>query len=255
MLTPTRLATGTDLLAAAPDPWTRGLIAPSWTGPAWAADGAAAYGTATGPDPAGWITLVGEPAAAGRLLRAVLADLPEPPYGVTVPRGTDLDGVPGAPDPADDAEAYEHWELMTAARAPEPVRGEERVAAAEGDPAEIGALLAVASPGYAVRPGDPQVELWAAVRAPGGDLAAVGALQRRPATGVAHLASIATGPAWRGQGLGAAVTSWLTRRVLASGDPECTLSVHSTNATARRLYERLGYATVSTFTSVSLDES
>ncbi|MEU7578415.1 GNAT family N-acetyltransferase [Streptomyces sp. NPDC041068] len=253
MLTVIAHRDGAGLLAAAGDPWTAGLITPDWSGTAWSVPGAAAYGTAPGPEPTEWITAVGAPDRAAALLHAVLPGLPSRPYGLTVPRGTALDGIDGV-IPEDEA-PYEHWELMTTAQAPASHPSEERVRMGDdASHAELSALLTEASPGYAVRPGDPQVEVWATIRTPEGALAAVGALQRRPGTGVAHLASIAAAPALRGQGLGAAVTGRLTRYVLEKGEAFCTLSVHSGNDAALRLYRRLGYRTAQEFTSVELDD-
>ncbi|MEV4432057.1 GNAT family N-acetyltransferase [Streptomyces sp. NPDC049585] len=251
MLTLTTHRTGASLLAVAGDAWTAALIAPGRDLVAWSLPGAAAYGTASGPEPTEWLTVVGAPEPAADLLRAVLPDLPAPPYGLTVPRGTDLTGLPGT---AVADETYEHWELMTATRAPQPHPLEERVRTDDAGIPEITALLTAASPGYAVRPGDPTVQTWATLRTEDGELAAAGALQRRPGTGTAHLASIATAPALRGRGLAAAVTGRLTRDVLAGGEAVCTLSVHSDNASAVRLYRRLGYTTAQEFTSVQLEE-
>ena len=47
----------------------------------------------------------------------------------------------------------------------------------------------------------------------------------------------------RGRGLGAAVTARLTREAI-TGVGVCTLGMYADNAVARRVYHRLGYATV-----------
>jgi predicted GNAT family acetyltransferase len=53
----------------------------------------------------------------------------------------------------------------------------------------------------------------------------------------------------RGQGLGAAVTGWLTRTLLDEGTGWVTLAMYSDNDVARRMYRRLGYANDHLFTS------
>jgi len=65
----------------------------------------------------------------------------------------------------------------------------------------------------------------------------------RRARGIGYLASIATAPESRGQGLGGAVTAALTRHAFASGGGICTLAHFHPNEPARRLYLRLGYRT------------
>lgn len=239
MPTVTRLRGGADLLDAAGDPWTREWITPAWEGPAWAVEGAVAYGLGTPDEPAAHLTLTGTPRAAAVLAASVLAELPEPPYVLTVPRGT---------QPLPDGER-EEWALMTTATAPPPQAGEEAVVPLEPGP-ELSALLAEASPGHLVRPGDPQVALWAGIPGPDGAPVCAGALLTRPGTGAPHLASIATSPAHRGRGLAAAVTAWLTRRALERA-ATCGLARLDTATTAHRLYERLGYRVVQEFTSIT----
>ncbi|MFH7598157.1 GNAT family N-acetyltransferase [Streptomyces racemochromogenes] len=237
-----RLRAGADVLAVTDDAWTRELIPPTWSGPAWSLPGAAAYGSGPAGEPAATVTVVGAPAAAAALGAAVLADLPEAPYVLTVPRGA---------VPLPEGEAQE-WELMTTRTAPPPQPREEDVVPLAPGP-ELADLLNAASPGHSVRPGAPEVHLWAGLRAGDGGLASVGALLLREGTGAPHIASVATAPAHRGQGLAAAVTAWLTRRALEGGAPWCSLAHLSTEQTAHRVYERLGYRTVQEFTSVTLD--
>jgi predicted GNAT family acetyltransferase len=66
--------------------------------------------------------------------------------------------------------------------------------------------------------------------------------------GVPHLASIATAAAVRGQGLGAAVTAWLTRALLAQHG-RVTLGMYADNEVARRMYRALGYRDTHLFSS------
>lgn len=242
MLTVTRPRDGAEVLAVAGDPWTREWITPDWRGPAWAVEGAVAYGSGSADEPAAAVTVTGAPDAAAALAGHVLDALPEPPYVLNLPRGA---------WPLPEGER-EEWALMISETAPAAQPGEEDVVLLTPGP-ELSALLAEASPGHLVRPGDPQVEVWAGIRAAGGELACAGALLLRPGTGAPHLASIATAPAHRGRGLAAAVTAWLTRRALERGAPWCSLARLDSARTAHRLYERLGYRTVQEFTSITLD--
>jgi predicted GNAT family acetyltransferase len=59
--------------------------------------------------------------------------------------------------------------------------------------------------------------------------------------GVPHLASIATHPRVRGQGIGTALTTTVTARLLAAGAPVVTLGMYADNDVARRMYARIGY--------------
>jgi predicted GNAT family acetyltransferase len=99
-------------------------------------------------------------------------------------------------------------------------------------------------------PGRPGVERWVGLRE-GGELVAVGANAPISAP-VPHLASIATLPALRGRGLGAAVTAALTRSLLAEGHSVVTLGMYSDNPVARRVYERLGFRCDHRFSSRTL---
>jgi GNAT superfamily N-acetyltransferase len=62
--------------------------------------------------------------------------------------------------------------------------------------------------------------------------------------GATYLSSIGTRPAFRGRGLGAVVTAVAARDGLADGGRWTYLGVFSTNAGARRLYERLGFTVI-----------
>ncbi len=74
------------------------------------------------------------------------------------------------------------------------------------------------------------------------------------APGCPHLASIVTHGDHRGSGLGAAVTAWLTRRLLDAGSGVVTLGMYSDNDGARRVYRRLGFACAHELTSGRLVE-
>jgi ribosomal protein S18 acetylase RimI-like enzyme len=60
--------------------------------------------------------------------------------------------------------------------------------------------------------------------------------------GASYLSSIGTRPEWRGRGFGGLITLALARDSLACGFDLVYLGVHTENARAIRLYERLGFA-------------
>lgn len=66
--------------------------------------------------------------------------------------------------------------------------------------------------------------------------------QRYTFDGASYLSSIGTRPAWRGRGLGTAVTRALARDSVAEGARLVYLAVHAGNDQATSLYERLGFA-------------
>lgn len=186
------------------------------------------------------LTAVGSPAAAARLVAEVVTSNGEQPQRVTLPRGTVEVLAASALDVASRLSGGADWEWMWTADPPPAHPGEERVARLEPvDEPDIAALLAVASTRHTAVPGAPGVERWVGVR-DGGVLvaSAANAPISRP---VPHLASIATLPARRGEGLGAAVIGALTRALLREGHPVVTLGMYSDNPVARRVYARLGF--------------
>ncbi|HXG40451.1 MAG TPA: GNAT family N-acetyltransferase [Candidatus Limnocylindrales bacterium] len=72
----------------------------------------------------------------------------------------------------------------------------------------------------------------------------VAAARRTTFDGLSYLSSIATRPAWRGRGFGSLATRAVTIDALAEGSRWTYLWVLTTNAAARRLYERLGFRVV-----------
>ncbi|GAB3069485.1 hypothetical protein GCM10027053_37010 [Intrasporangium mesophilum] len=109
---------------------------------------------------------------------------------------------------------------------------------------EVAAFLAEHSPTADTAPG--LGERWFALE-DDGRLAAVGAWGHTRA-GAPHLSSVAVDTSRRGQGLGRAIVSAVTRRaVLETG--LCTLGMYSHNDVARRLYESLGYRMVCAWAS------
>jgi ribosomal protein S18 acetylase RimI-like enzyme len=66
--------------------------------------------------------------------------------------------------------------------------------------------------------------------------------QRYTFDGASYLSSIGTRPAWRGRGLAAHITTALAADSTAGGASLIYLGVYAENATAIRLYERMGFA-------------
>ncbi len=130
------------------------------------------------------------------------------------------------------------WAWRHTTRQLRAVPGEDRVGFAPTTQA-LEDLLAEANPDAGLRPGSPGVLTWAAVADEDGTLLACGAA--RPHTpGVPHLSSIAVHPRARRQGLGAAVTVALVRRLLRTA-PAVSLALWAGNDAARALYDGLGF--------------
>jgi len=214
---------------------------------AWSVDGGIAF--AAEDDYSGsacWVSVVGNPAATPALVDAALADLGEQVAGLTVPRGVSLAAWKADPPPGDEDDS--NWDLMAVYAPPPEQTAEGRVVALD-DRAEVQEFLDRVNPHHSVRADYESVVQWSGARSvDSGALLATGALTRR-LSGVPYLASIATDPAARGQGLGGAVTAVLTRRVFDGGEPLCTLAHYHPNDAARRVYLRLGYRTTHQFTS------
>jgi ribosomal protein S18 acetylase RimI-like enzyme len=185
------------------------------------------------------LTVLGAPDAAAR---AVLALLNEPDvtgraHGVTVPFGT----LPLLQDdlrigPGDDWD----WMWADASTMRQPHVDDRVELLADDARDDVIDLLAAASPRHSSDPGDPDVLAWYGVRDSGGELV-VCAAHTESVPGVPHLASIATHPRVRGQGLGTALTATVTARLLAAGAPVVTLGMYADNDVARRMYARIGY--------------
>jgi ribosomal protein S18 acetylase RimI-like enzyme len=203
---------------------------------AWEVPGGYAFASVDGygGDPC-WLNVVGSPESAPLLIEAALGELGEKCYGMTVPRGLDLTKWIGQQQP-------NLWDAMRCDAPPPQSPGEERVTPLT-DLAAVQAFLDRVNPHHSVRSDHPEVERWLGVAdEASGALLAVGAFTRRR-RGTAYLASIATAPESRGQGLGAAVTAALTRYAFTSGDEVCTLAHYYPNDPAQRIYLRLGYRT------------
>ena len=190
----------------------------------------------------GHVVALGPPAAAADLLVGALA-VGVDASSVTLPRDADQHLPAHRLDPRND------WEWFCTESAPPMVPHEDRAELLDRtDWPEVSELLDRASPRHDVRPGEAGVLRWLGIRDGSGQLAAVAA-HAEHVKGVPHLASIATEPEHRQQGLGAAVTAALTRRCLGEGRSPVTLGMYSDNAVARRVYERLGFSRPHEFTS------
>ncbi|MGN6302637.1 MAG: GNAT family N-acetyltransferase [Angustibacter sp.] len=191
------------------------------------------------------LTVVSTPEAAARALPALRELAPEA-HTTTLPLGTlDVGGPDGAAVHAIvDAAAGNDWEWMRTSDVPpaHPLAGRVRDLGPAWD-AAVSELLAASNPRASTAPGDSDVVTWHGVPDGDGRLLACGA-HTEAVPGVPHLASIATRPSARGQGLGEAVTASLTRAALEAGRPVVTLGMYADNAVARRLYRRLGFGDV-----------
>ncbi|MGI5335903.1 GNAT family N-acetyltransferase [Streptomyces sp. CA-181903] len=198
----------------------------------WSGDGAVAWLD----EPRGHVWSVGEPAAAAGLMLRAAHQLPGKIRGFTGPRG--VDALLGRHLAVTDPVA---WAFRWTLDEPPLHPGEEQVRElGEADHSELRAFLGKHSPAHSTGPGSSDVSRWAAIRGPSGRLVACGALSTLRDSGAPLLASVATDAALRGQGLGAALTSWLTRHAVRR-QGLCTLWQLADNTPADRLYTRLGY--------------
>jgi GNAT superfamily N-acetyltransferase len=141
------------------------------------------------------------------------------------------------------------WEWLWTSADPPSQPGEADVQwLDDADTDDVRDLLTRWSPRHDAVPGHRGVLRWCGVRDEDGRLVATAA-HTEHRVGVPMLASIATRGDLRGRGLGAAVTAWLTRQLLAEGVGTVTLGMYSDNGVARRLYARLGYQCAHEFTS------
>lgn len=144
------------------------------------------------------------------------------------------------------------WDWMWTDDAPptQPAEGAVSWLGSE-DEQEIASLLEEVSPGASTWPGDGRAQRWAGLRAPDGRLAATLAdTSRHEAVG--EVSSVATAYGYRGRGYAAALVAWTTRQFFTAGAELATLGMYADNATARRLYERLGYHCDHHFTGATL---
>jgi ribosomal protein S18 acetylase RimI-like enzyme len=182
-----------------------------------------------------FLTVSGETADAVALAVAADAALPTPAYGLTVPRAA----APLLPDGLRPAEGTD-WDFWWTDAPPPPQPGEEGVHWLTADDGELLALLERASPRRMASPGDPHVLRWCGIRDGAGVLVACAA-EVDDMANAPHLAGVAVAPESRSRGLGRAITAWLTRQILAEGQPLVTLGMYADNEPARRAYRAIGY--------------
>ncbi|CAM3268228.1 GNAT family N-acetyltransferase [Occultella aeris] len=220
-----------------------------WADPlAWGDERAVLFLARPRPDTAALIG-VGEPAA----LTSVLTDVMTPDGGSRVSGSGHLGQVAvasltrGTWDLLNPGVAaalalptVSHWDWLWTETQPPAVPGEDAVRELDpvADAEEIRAVQAQANPTTHLTL-DREGARWFGWRDGQGHLRAIGGTMRRPVS--VHLGSIATVPAWRGRGLGAAVTAAMTRGGIASTG-QVSLGMYADNAPARRLYTRLGFA-------------
>ena len=249
--TAVRQLSGVDELVAVSgdDAFARAETDPQRVHSAWAhSDGAVGWVVPSRRTPGRThLTALGSGEAAADLLRFLVDDRLLDLGSVTLPRDGDRHLPAGfLLRPRND------WEWFLTEQAPPPQSGEDRVGWLDGiDDETLVEFLRRWSPRHDVEPGQRGVLRWAGIRDDGGNLLATAAhIEHVP--GVPHLASIVSHGERRGQGLGAAVTAWITRALLESGTGWVTLGMYSDNAVARRIYLRLGFRCDHFFTSGGL---
>lgn len=225
------------LVATGHDPYVRGsLRRPDVSG--WTGHGAVAWRATDAEERLPYLMTLGRPVDVARLIEELLPELRDQTR-ITLPRGT-------APLlPAWVAIDGSDWDFRWMGVPPRVQPSEDRVV--EPTDAEVAGLLTVASPTASAQPGNPEVRAWVGIRGPEGLLACAG--DTSAATGVGHLSSIAVHPSARGQGLGAAVTAALIRRLFAEGCDIVTLGMYADNTAGRALYDHLGMADEHRWTS------
>ncbi len=184
------------------------------------------------------LLVMGPPRGAAALVGALVGDGTLDPgvlVHVTVTRGS-LEAV-GAHLPGT---VRSDWEWMYAVSPPPVIAAEERLEPlVEGDREQLDAFLALHNSRTDARPFQTPDQHWVAVRGLAGDLVACGV--REPGvSGYPVLSGITVRPDHRGEGLGLAVTAYLTRAAIAERGVS-VLGLYSDNDVARRLYHGLGY--------------
>lgn len=227
------------LAATGDDVWARSSVLRWADAPGWRLGGAVGW---LGVDPEerrGYLSALGHPADVGRLVAAVTKAEQLPTTRASLPRGT-----PATLDGATD------WDFRWTTSPPRcPGAGEELTRWLPPDAPGVADLLQVASDRPSVRPGDPAARRWAGLHK--GDRLLACAADTTRVEGVGHVSSIAVHPAARRRGLGAALTGWLTRALLADHGL-VTLGVYADNAVALAMYDGLGFHAEHRFTSGSL---
>jgi GNAT superfamily N-acetyltransferase len=146
---------------------------------------------------------------------------------------------------------YEEWDFRWTSTPPAAHPAEDRVFRLTADDHDaIAALLDADHPGTSSRPGCRRIRGWYGIR-DGGRLVACGADSSR---GIGVLTGLTVAADRRGQGLGAALTTAMSRALHAEFGV-VSLGVEIGNQRAARLYERLGYTQRLPLVSVFLEVS
>ncbi|NTW40448.1 MAG: GNAT family N-acetyltransferase [Cellulomonadaceae bacterium] len=141
------------------------------------------------------------------------------------------------------------WDWMVTGWAPGVLDGEADVVRLDpdADAEAIRACLAQANPGTSADPSHRGEAGWWGVGTSAELVGVVGAAVRAGDPGGRdtswHLHGLGVLPRARGAGLGAALTAAATRAGLRDGAEWVSLGLYASNGVARRVYERLGFAT------------
>ena len=193
------------------------------------------YGAAVGAHCNWWgdpeLYVVGPPEDAAALMMTALASEPHGSF-LSVPQAARP--LLPYPDAGDDEDG---WAFRWTDRAPDAA-GPAAAWLADADD-EVAELLGRAFPDASVQPGGPHARRWAGIREPGGRLVACAA-DATADDRVGFIASIAVDPGSRTAGLGATISAWATRALLAE-HPRVGLWHFHGNDAADRLYTRLGF--------------
>ncbi|HVF04778.1 MAG TPA: GNAT family N-acetyltransferase [Frankiaceae bacterium] len=226
------LPTRDELYAALPHSLLLRQLAVRWADerPAYALGGAVAMYHAWDTDRN--LVVVGDPADALTLTRAIRERDPDPGLVTSVPEDAGKHLVA-----EDGYAAYEGWAYRWTTGTP-PIDDNAAQWLADGDAGEVADVLGRGFPDASMQVGDPAVRRWAGLRR-NGRLVAVAA-DATAAGAPGFLASIASDPEVRGTGAGLAVTAWATAELLRE-QAACGLWHMAGNAPAATLYTRLGF--------------
>ena len=250
-----RLTRHAELLAlAGDDPWVRWCLPDPFRGEVWVHDGVALVQRLQ-RRPGFWVAPVGadRPDESERVRSALLAlrdggHLARLESAVV---SVVQEHAPVAHEVLDLGDGGD-WEWMwSTAPPPTDPRDADVVVLDDTDDAdELTTFTRTHNPRVWTEIGTGRVRQWRGLRDGSGSLVAIGGAEAGDA-GTPHLAGIVTASTHRGQGLGSVVSSSLTRWALEQHGV-CTLGMFSDNATARRMYERLGYRTARAWHSRAL---
>lgn len=173
------------------------------------------------------------------------------PQRLTVPQRT-FERLPDGLRP----ESVGRWHWFYTRQAPPRHPAEPGVGwFGEGEHDEISALLDVAFPDASSRPDARTPERrWFGARDRDGAMVACGSVTATEGAGP-MLGSIAVHPDARRRGLGSAVTSWVTRTLLAQGHAMVALGSYAGEDATHRMYRRLGYRDTRVLASAQLTAS